>query len=161
MSQRRGGTQPDHGVRQLARQVERKRLDPRTRRQLSKLHRALAAEPIDAVRAHLIGRIARKEMLCQRAELALLADGDLGQATGLGKFSTWLWNSWRRDVELLTLLEERASRDQTPSLADYLQQRAANAQAAPKANAAQPVDAQPVVDNDAAGAAPDAPETKS
>src|SRR5262249_34328285 len=101
------GRRPTHGVRQLARRVQEQRLAPRTPRPLANLHHAIAAEPLDAVRAHLIGRIARKELIAQRAEAALLAEGDLLLATGLGKFAGWLWNSWRRDVELLALLEEK------------------------------------------------------
>ena len=125
-----------HGVRALARAVESGRISRRTRRQLAKLQHAITAEPIEAVRAHARGRIVRKELLLQRIEAEMLAEGfDLNTAaTGLGKFATGLWNSWRRDAELLVLLESKADADRTPSLQDYLASRA-NAQPAPPKHA--------------------------
>ena len=131
--QRDGRFETTHGVRALARAVESKRIDRRTRRQLARLQHAVTAEPIEAVRGHLTGRIVRKELLAQRIEAKLLAEGfDLTTAaTGLGKFAVGVWNSWRRDVELLTLLESKADADPTPSLQDYLAARANGTPATP------------------------------
>lgn len=110
-----GGRRPTHGARVRGLSVrteDLERVDKRTRRQLTNMHSALAAEPIEAVRDALIGRIARKELLAQRAEAGLLAAADLALTVdGLGKFSTWLWNSLRRDAELLVLLEAKVGDD--------------------------------------------------
>jgi hypothetical protein len=131
MSRNRGGRPATHGARQIASQFAKERISTRTRRQVGKLHRTIASKPIEATHALLIGRIARKELIAQHAEAGLLAVTDLEQAQGLAKFATWTWNSWRRDVELLSLLEEKVERDSTPTLAEYLASKSQEAASAP------------------------------
>jgi hypothetical protein len=100
-----------HGARQMGRQLDvggpyraaamKNRIEPRTRRQLSKMERRLRAAPFEAVRADLLARMARKELVCQMAEAHLIANPDEGVSRWLGV----LWNSLRRDAETLALLE--------------------------------------------------------
>lgn len=142
-----------HGVRQLANRVKADRTDPATRRRIAGIQRHLVAAPVEALVDLFVGRIARKEELAQRAELALLNAPDLDAAsTGLGKFATWIWNSLRRDTETLALLLDRADADRkrAPDLASYLEQRAADAPATPPAPAA------PATHTDTIAAADDA-----
>ncbi len=89
-----------------------KRIDKRTQRRLARNSAALDADAIDATRTNLIGTISRKIELCQRAEAGLLAAADLGATVdGLAKFAVQIWNSTRRDQELLLMVErEVASR---------------------------------------------------
>jgi hypothetical protein len=97
-----------HGGRALERRLRQNRLEPRERRALRKLDAAIVAAPLDAVRDLYRARIARKELLCQRGELAALTDPEFAGTKWLGL----LWNSLRRDVELLAHLESRTQREE-------------------------------------------------
>lgn len=109
-----------HGARWLAARMEANRLEPRVRRMLAKLQRALAADTWETVAGLVQGRIARRELLMQQREAALLADPN---AEG-GKWLLGLWNAQRRDLELLALLERQREGEETPRLEDYLATRA-------------------------------------
>jgi hypothetical protein len=92
-----------HGARWLAARLEANRLEPRVRRMLGKLQRALAADTWKTVAGLAQGRIARRELLMQQREAHLLADPN---AEG-GKWLLGMWAAQRRDLELLALLEKQ------------------------------------------------------
>lgn len=114
MSTNRGGRPVTHGTRWLAVRLEHNRLEPRLRRLLNRLHTELAASPLDTVRGLLIARYARKELVAQQGEAHLLADPDATPS----KWLLGLWNSMRRDVELLALLERDADKPDDGTLCD-------------------------------------------
>jgi hypothetical protein len=149
MSRARGGRPVTHATKWLARRLETNRIEPRTRRLLNKLQVELASAPLETVRALLLARYGRKELIAQQAEAYLLADPNATPS----KWLLGLWNSMRRDVELLALLEERASRDDVPDWQTYSQDCTATSQP----HAAPQVEAQPA---DAAGTAVDGQEGK-
>jgi hypothetical protein len=133
------GHPPEHGAWMLATHLERNRLEPRVRRMLAKLQRELAAMPWETLRALVHGRLARRELVCQQREAALLANPD----TEGGKWLLGLWAAQRRDIELLALLDRIRAEEATPTLADYLQRATSTATAAP-APAAPVAEAEPV-----------------
>lgn len=94
---------PTHGAKALAARMRDNRIEPRTRRALSRLQRELAASPWETLAALVQGRLARRELLCQRVEAYLLATPE---SEG-GKWLLGLWAAQRRDVELLALLVQR------------------------------------------------------
>jgi hypothetical protein len=97
-----------HGANWLAARLEANRLEPRVRRMLAKLQKALATDTWGTVTALVQARIARRELLMQQREAALLAD-----PTGEG--GNWLgcmWNAQRRDLELLALLERQGDSEE-------------------------------------------------
>jgi hypothetical protein len=98
-----------HGAHALERRIVTNRLEPRDRRALKKLNAALVSTPIETLRDFYRGRVARKELLAQRGELAALTDPAFGGTAWLAA----LWNSLRRDVELLQLLEAAAAKKDT------------------------------------------------
>src|SRR5262245_36610421 len=112
-----GGAKPTHGVTQLARRLQRERLDSKTRRMLTQLQRLLCANSPEASRALLQGRVARKELILQRGEMYLLEHPEFLETTS-ARFMVALWNSWRRDVELLAALPPDKPRE--PTLSEYL-----------------------------------------
>jgi hypothetical protein len=118
-----------HGARSLASRLTKNRLEPRLRRVLNRLQLELATAPIETLLALALARYARQEIIAQQAEAHLLAD----QNATPSKWLLGLWNSMRRDAELIAVLEPRVSQAQTPSLAEYLagleaKQEAASAQ---------------------------------
>lgn len=109
-----------HGAHWLAARVEANRLEPRVRRMLAKLQKALATDTWETVAALVQGRIARRELLMQQREAALLAD----PTSEGGKWLLGLWAAQRRDLELLALLERQREGETVPNLTDYLAARA-------------------------------------
>src|SRR5262245_49118369 len=121
MTVNRGGRPVIHGSRWLAVRLEQNRIEPRIRRLIARLQRELTATPFGTLRALIVGRLARRELLMQQREAHLLADpsGDGG------KWLVALWNAQRRDTELLALLDKLPDPDNLPpSLDEYLKARA-------------------------------------
>jgi hypothetical protein len=111
----------------LAKRIEANRLDPRVRRMLARLQNALHGKTWETVRGLVEGRVARRELMMQQREAALLADST---AEG-GAWLLGMWAAQRRDVELLALLERIGDKDAQPlTLEQYLRERAAAAAAA-------------------------------
>lgn len=103
MSRDRAGRPVTHATRWLAVRLKSNQLDRRVRRVLNKLQAALAAAPLETVRALAQGHLARLELLVQQAQAALLADGE----AGVTKYLIALMNTWRRQAELVALLEQQ------------------------------------------------------
>jgi hypothetical protein len=103
VSKFRRGAAPTSAAWQLATRLETNRLEPRVRRMLNRLTRELTAAPVETIRGLLLARIARKELVAQQAEAYLLANTDKGVTEWVGT----LWNSLRRDIETLSLLEQQ------------------------------------------------------
>jgi len=127
--------QTTHGAHLPARQLLREhRLRPQMRRMLNRLHAHLAAQPMEAVRELLIGRIARNELLAQRMEQYALAQAGF-------EGSQWLvalWNSLRRNAELLYALPDPARRE--VGLHEYIRSRDTQPAAAASENAEEEVE---------------------
>jgi hypothetical protein len=133
-----------HGAHLLERKLlHEHRLRPAMRRTLNRLHEHLAAQPMEAVRELLIARIARKELICQRLEQYALSQPDF-------EGSRWLvalWNSLRRDSELLYALPDPARRE--VRLDDYIRARTAQPVAAASEDAEVEVEDAPTEDQSA------------
>ncbi len=109
-----------HAAGWLARRLEQNRLEPRVRRMLGKLQRELHASTWETLRALVLGRLARRELLIQQREAHLLAD----PAAEGGKWLLGLWAAQRRDMELVGLLERMGNpADRPPPLEAYLAAR--------------------------------------
>jgi hypothetical protein len=102
------------------------------RRTLNKMQIELATAPIETVLALVLARYARKEIIAQHGEAQLLADSNATPS----KWLLGLWNSMRRDAELIAVLEPRVSEDRTPSLAEYLEAKESAASATCAASSA-------------------------
>ncbi len=108
-----------HGARSLEKYIRRNGLDGRSRtaKAIRQIEQQLDDEPIATLRDLWRGRYARKEVAAQVAEQQLAKTND----PGMLKWLLGLWNSLRRDAELLVALPDPTKRE--PSLHDYLKSR--------------------------------------